>query len=121
MSSLERVVRRLISVGIVGELWIDGSFCTLKENPRDIDMVLRLTASFADKANRTHLEELARIANRSYVSLGLDTYHFTEWEFGHPNWSQGERRREAWGTLFSTSHDGVTRKGIPVLRIDDRE
>ena len=70
MSSLERIVRRLTSVGIVGELWIDGSFCTLKENPRDIDMVWRLTASFADKASLTQLDELARVVNRSYFSLG---------------------------------------------------
>lgn len=40
MDGLEKFVDMLRSEGIVGDLWIDGSFMTQKLDPEDVDIVL---------------------------------------------------------------------------------
>ena len=48
MLALEALVDSLAALGIPGEIWVNGSFCTKKEDPGDIDMVLRTTYDFLD-------------------------------------------------------------------------
>jgi hypothetical protein len=48
MSGFEEVVRKLDSVGIVGEVWVNGSFLTKKIDPNDIDASLRLQVDVWD-------------------------------------------------------------------------
>jgi hypothetical protein len=40
MAGLESIHLRLIGLSITGELWVDGSFLTKKEEPDDVDVVL---------------------------------------------------------------------------------
>src|SRR5688572_17509862 len=51
MAGLEQVMGMLESFDVEGELWIDGSFVTQKSDPEDVDLVLRVQASFYDNAN----------------------------------------------------------------------
>lgn len=50
MKGLEAVVGRLTTGGIVGTLWIDGSFLTQKIDPEDVDLLLRLPGDFLENA-----------------------------------------------------------------------
>ena len=45
MANLERLIATINSQGIVGNIWIDGSFMTKKLNPDDVDIALILSRS----------------------------------------------------------------------------
>src|SRR5688572_26578012 len=51
MGRLDAAVKRLADAGIVGELWIDGSFLTQKINPEDVDLSLKVDGDFYDNAS----------------------------------------------------------------------
>ena len=43
MSGLEALLRKLKDGGIVGNLWVDGSFLTQKSDPGDVDLLLHMS------------------------------------------------------------------------------
>ena len=51
MDNLEKIVKRLAQEGIVGEIWVDGSFVTDKINPLDVDILVMVDGDFFDKAS----------------------------------------------------------------------
>lgn len=48
MAGFEAIYERMSAVGIDGEIWVDGSFLTKKNEPDDIDFVLMVSARFYD-------------------------------------------------------------------------
>ena len=61
-------MRRLAQAGIVGELWINGSFLTEKVDPEDVDASLRISSALWDNASeeqRAVLEWLASVDLKS--------------------------------------------------------
>jgi hypothetical protein len=59
MDGLERMVTKLISVGLDEcELWIDGSFLTVKPEPGDVDIVLFAPSQFWDKGTNEQTQTL---------------------------------------------------------------
>ncbi len=48
MAGFEAVYERAISVGIEGEVWVDGSFLTNKIDPEDVDFIVLTDAYFRD-------------------------------------------------------------------------
>jgi hypothetical protein len=63
MSCLEHAFAVLEQSGIVGELWVDGSFLTHKIDPDDVDLVLAMDAAFVDSASPEQREVMTWFAD----------------------------------------------------------
>jgi len=58
LDGLRIVVTRVASVGIIGEIWVDGSFVTQKIDPTDVDILLMVNGAFFDSANSEQQEAM---------------------------------------------------------------
>src|SRR6266404_1591008 len=75
MAGLEAVVQELNSVGIVGELWVDGSFLTEKVDPEDVDASLRITSELWDNTSTEQRQTLEWLASADLkTSYACDLY-----------------------------------------------
>lgn len=63
ITGLRAFLASLRNVGIAFEIWLDGSFCTEKINPNDIDLVV-----FADEKQVNSLDD----SNKRYLAGLLD-------------------------------------------------
>lgn len=74
-AELERLTSDLTSLGIICELWIDGSFLTEKDEPDDIDLSFSAWATDLDKVDPAIVAEIFRLLNGGKIySPVLDTY-----------------------------------------------
>lgn len=80
MAGFEVIYERFVSLGITGNMWIDGSFLTTKIDPGDIDFVAMIPGHFYDDATGERREFLEWIINNDdepktdflcHVDLGL--------------------------------------------------
>ena len=117
MENLEMIVRRLNREDIVGELWLDGSFLTVKIDPGDVDYVLRVSSSLYDW-NTTKQAVIDWASHRDLKeSHSCDAYKWVEYSSGHPMFAVSENDRVFWTNLFGKSHIGGVPKGIAVVSL----
>lgn len=112
-SLLRLFVHELKSLGVKGELWIDGSFSTKNPEPMDFDVFLvipRVTLAGMTKENRDGLYKLTDIKNRPYVRAkwSCDLYVAE---------SSDIASRKNFEELFSNNPDSLNKKGIPVIKL----
>lgn len=98
--------------GIVGEIWLDGSFFTYKAEPTDIDVVILINRDSVlalDPFSRDQIK--AWLCNRSFYKLNhhCDVYYFD---------SSDESSRKYWKDWYGLCTDRITPKGIPVIGIN---
>ena len=119
MCSLEHVVGVLVSAGIKGDLWVDGSFVTLKMNPDDADLLLCVQGHDADNFD-SHQQDIADWfvdGDRNLKRwLHLHCFALIRWPFGHCLHYDGEQEyafyQKAWGRSRANEP-----KGIAVLEL----
>ncbi len=111
---LETLMAGLTAVGVQGEVWIDGSFLTRKTEPRDIDLVLKVDATFYDSATAAQRAVIDAVGN-ALKGAGLDAYRFFHWPPWHALASFGEEQEQYWLKQFGYGRDGGA-KGIAVLK-----
>ncbi len=119
MDGFLKLLNRIKSIGIEGELWIDGSFLTDKIDPRDLDFVLSVSAEHYDNSSeemRSILDEITK--DDLKPNYACDCYLKTEWPKGHPLYGEGQRLRRYWINLFGHARGG-DEKGIAVIRLQD--
>jgi hypothetical protein len=121
-SGLRRLIDRLRADGIEGELWVDGSFLTQKNEPGDIDIVLSVDLNFVIRGNPEQLALLSRLgsanpATRAEVlrDYSCDTYILFDIPVGDPNYP-GRDMRQYWLDQFGSDRSGNP-KGIAVVSI----
>jgi len=114
VDGLERLVARLDDAGIIGELWLDGSFLTEKIDPKDIDCLLRVWSDLydGDAAKRAVVDWACEVDRRETHSC--DTYKWVEYKRGHPLFDASVSDREYWTGWFGKSCSGLP-KGIVVV------
>jgi hypothetical protein len=56
MAGFTAIYDRALSLGIYGEIWVDGSFLTKKIDPEDIDFVFVIPAHFHDSGSPEQFE-----------------------------------------------------------------
>lgn len=110
-SHLRLFIGKLRSLGVKGELWIDGSFSTKNPNPMDIDLVLVISRStLANMTEKTHeeLDYLTSNHGREYVRTKwfCDFYVIDSSNIGD---------RKYYENLYSKNPDDLNKKGIPVI------
>jgi len=103
---LRAFIEKLDELNLDVELWLDGSFATLKPEPEDIDMVLFVDFSSVRLLNSIQLSQFEgivvdRIASRNH--FGCDVY------FADKNDSMA---RQYWHDAFAYTPDQLGRKGI---------
>jgi hypothetical protein len=114
MDGLEAVVARVVSIGIEGELWVDGSFVTEKIDPRDADIVLRIAAELYGVPEKR--EVINWINSNLKDSHRCDSYTLSEYPPSDPLYPEGELDRSYWHRQFGFSR-GLEYKGIAVIAL----
>ena len=119
MVGLEHLVDSLMSAGVEGELWVNGSFLTRKTDPVDVDVVLRVESEFFDSATSAQLDAIERIEvehDMLKTNYLCDAYTFVEYPLGHPLHSVGQDNRDYWEDMWS--HDRRrNQKGFAVITL----
>ena len=119
MEGLEYLVDSLMSAGVEGELWVDGSFLTRKVDPGDVDVVLRVTDEFMVSATTAQGAAISRIVDEHDMlkaSYFCDAYVFREYPGGHPKYAAGQLLRKHWEQMWG--HDRrLNPKGFAVLTL----
>ena len=112
-SQLNLFIRRLIKLGVSGDLWINGSFATTAPEPMDVDVVLITSNEVIRKLNPKNLEQLKYLsseAGRDYVrqKWQVDFYIAESSNLGS---------RRYYEKLFSRNPDASNLKGIPFVKL----
>ncbi len=116
MRGLEGVISRLEDGGIAGELWINGSFLTEKIDPNDVDVVLRMEATFYDNATISQKRIIDWLNTDLKPDYHCDSYYFMEYPVGHANYLIGQDMRKYWSGLWGSDRSGNP-KGYAVIEV----
>lgn len=116
MTGLEAIVAKLENEGIVGKLWINGSFLTQKIDPADVDLALRIEAEVYDNGTDEQRETIEWLNSNLSSSHGCDSYVFMVWPRSHPNYLVGEDMERYWERQWGRSRQ-LTEKGIAVVSL----
>jgi hypothetical protein len=115
MTGLEQVLAEMQRVGIEADVWINGSFLTVKDDPEDSDIVLCVDSDFADKCTPPQEAVLNWIAGNLKTGLLCDSYVFCRYPEGHPDFWVGEWMYAYWLRQFGFSRqDGP--KGLALIK-----
>jgi len=91
--------------------WIDGSFVTQKENPRDIDFVTLIDHEiYKDKRNQIDDRFRLRKAKKIYQ---VDAYTVEIYPEGHSNYSISKIDLVYWDNWFSKTKKNWAKKTFP--------
>jgi hypothetical protein len=114
------VARQLEEIGVIADLWIDGSFLTEKITPDDADIVLRIDSNQMPSPTPEQLERIRWVRDEDLKTpFYCDTYVFVEFPIGHPLYRVGQGARDYWSKWFGTNRrDELT--GMAVLELRNR-
>ncbi|WP_230252232.1 DUF6932 family protein [Rhodopirellula halodulae] len=117
MRGLEYACDRITAASIYGELWIDGSFVTQKENPSDIDALLVVPHDFLNSPS-SEMQDVFRWLRDgdSKAEIGLDADVVPEFPKSSSMYPLWEENRLYWMQTFGTGHDEKTEKGIAKIK-----
>jgi len=117
MAKLEIAVARIQAVRVPSELWIDGSFLTVKIDPDDVDFALIVPSHVSISATKEVHETLHWLASDdTYDREHLDGHVLTMFPSSSPMAVLWHQNHEKWEGVFGTKYDNVTPKGIVVMR-----
>lgn len=116
MEGLKTIVNKIKEVGIIGDLWINGSFLTQKIDPEDVDIVLFLSNDQVENALEEQMEVLNWINENLKDDLRCDSYTAPQWPMNHPDYEYGQELHDYWLKWYSSSRVKA-KKGIAVLNI----
>jgi hypothetical protein len=118
VDGLSLIIERLTIEGIVGEIWIDGSFVTEKIDPEDVDFVVRVESDFYDSTKGSQREVLEWIANVHLKETHKsDCYLLVEWPPNNVMYPFGQSERNRWLALFGKDRASQRDKGLILLSL----
>lgn len=117
MEGLVKVIDKLSAAGIVGSLWLDGSFLTEKIDPDDVDYLLHVGSDIYDLEPAKQIVIDWASAPDLKDSHSCDAYKWIEYRAGHPLYSQSEQERKEWTVWYGVSRSKKDRKGIVVVSL----
>lgn len=109
-SGLRDYLQALTGTGVRVEVWIDGSFCTTKPEPGDVDIVIFLHADSADQLEKDSPNGLDVLVDTELTLLRYEVELYVE-IFGD------DIKASYWRGKFGFYADNTTPKGIPVLQL----
>ena len=120
MAGLEAVAARLVQAGVVGDLWIDGSFLTEKINPKDSDVALCINSPSMHDFGLPERRDAVKWVNGNLKETPLlcNSYVIFTYPIVHCLWDDGE-----WWKIWYAKQFGFSReddpKGIVIVSIPD--
>jgi len=119
MSGLDAMVKKLAEGGIIGKLWVDGSFLTQKSEPDDVDLLLHVTASFVEKCDQKVRQLLDWFRAEQQEAYACHTFMWIEFEKeDDPDYWIGEYTRAYWLKQYGFARFNAV-KGIAVVKLPD--
>ena len=117
MDGVDKFVEMLRAEGVVGDLWIDGSFMTQKLDPEDVDVVLSVHSSFYEKGTESQQTLLDLVLTADFKSdYFCDAFLCWEYDKGDELYWDGEWWRAYWIRQFGFSR-GVQTKGMALIQL----
>ncbi|WP_279358197.1 DUF6932 family protein [Methylobacterium indicum] len=117
MSGLREFIDKLKISGIVGKIWIDGSFITQKIDPKDVDLVLIFDGTIYDSGDDKLRSTIDWVNSNLKKALKCDSYVCMQYPKGHPLHEEG-----LWWYAWYHKRWGFDRedepKGIVVVCLD---
>lgn len=89
------------------EQYINGSFVTQKENPKDIDIVTFLDYEVYEKRGK-----LDKFWSFSLEDEGIDAYIVEDFPKSHPEFMVTKLSKARWKELYSNDRQKIHRKGF---------
>jgi hypothetical protein len=114
MMGLEAVVDRVSNAGIRADIWVNGSFLTLKEDPSDSDIVIEVDAELIDSGTDEQKVILTWVASNLKKDHLCDSYLLPILPEGDPQQVLNEYQHAYWLRQFGFSR-GNHYKGIAVV------
>ena len=115
MTGLEHVLQELHGKGIVGEVWIDGSFLTEKIDLVDVDGSICIPFAFWQSATLEQRDTINRISPANLkAAYHCDLYAWIEYPQGHADYARGQWLRAYWHRQWGFSRSEEM-KGIAVV------
>jgi hypothetical protein len=100
--------------------WLDGSFVTAKQNPRDLDVVTFIEGTAIDSLSKADRDRLLEhfLRPRTKLRFGCDAYLVAIRPPAHPSFNLYERQRRYWDTWWGHERDGTEKgyleaRGVP--------
>jgi hypothetical protein len=122
MDGLEQLVAELSRVGVVGDLWIDGSFLTEKIDPSDVDLVLSVSHDVVDSGPSPQHDAVAWFSSADLKSLyKCHCFAVIVRPKGHPLYKSSAERKDYWERAFGFALLSHEPKGIGVIRLPVRQ
>ncbi len=91
------------------EQWINGSFVTQKENPKDIDLVTFLDWEVYEKRENAILDKFWSF---SLEDEGIDSYLVRAYPSNHANFKETSEYRKKWSNLYGRTRNETRTKGF---------
>lgn len=122
MSGLESIHGRLVGLSITGEMWVDGSFLTKKEEPDDVDVVVIAPSVFFDHGSTRQIAYLDWLSEPSTTEdrkalFSCHTYAFAQYSAPHVNEPLYLATRAGYADAFGHSVVAREPKGIAVVSL----
>lgn len=112
LSRFTMLISRIRDIGIPCDIWLDGSFVTTKEEPDDLDVVVFISRIAINGLSKEKLAMAYELQNRPLMRARYACDIYVE-----P--ADEQERRIYWVEKMSKGHNGVSNKGIAIIRIQD--
>jgi hypothetical protein len=123
MTGLETVIAALRREGVVGEVWVDGSFLTEKIDPKDSDILLHVEGDFYDNATPEQRRVIDWVKDEDLKTPhDCDSYVYFDYPTGHPWYWLGVYMLAYWIRQYGFSRDDASGtpqyiKGLAAIRL----
>ena len=116
---LERLHQELLAIGVVCEIWIDGSYLTAKPEPDDIDVIFSAWAADLDAMPvRVQNAILANLDGGKQYSPLIDTYICVRFPSGDAR--RKSDRTNYWSELWGKGWDNYL-TGYAVIKYGETD
>lgn len=99
------------SIGVAGEIWLDGSYTTSKLDPNDVDIVVFIVRTDIDKLADDQYNRLMQLKDRPLMSARYNCDVYVD-PLGDID------RTQYWRSKFGTDSRTQVSKGIAVIKFD---
>ncbi len=116
MAGIEAIVKRLRKAGILGQLWINGSFVTEKIDPNDVDILLYMDIGFFESASAEQKNVISWFVKELRESDQFDPHSSFNAPEGHPEYGIWDFMTAYWKKQYGFSRQTMM-KGIAVIEL----
>lgn len=118
MENLETLIFGLRANQIRGKVWIDGSFLTVKIEPRDVDIVIELEDATVKGFSPQQQADIDWLQQNEEIQTDYDcdSHILVSWPIGNSSYARGDWLR-AWYQKWFGWDEFLEMKGIAIVTL----